>query len=114
MVPLALDPPGGEKSPNYNTILLGPNLSFLVPPLPSTVPSIPPFRAPPETRHSERSRKLAGSTNHQPPRKTCYSPRFSRRGSSTPKPGVVPPGPETPRKPDPDGQLRYAGQEAEG
>lgn len=113
MVPLALDPPGGEKSPNYNTILLGPNLSFLVPPLPSTVPSIPPFRAPPETRHSEEIQETG--RQHQPSasqedllQSQVQQERFC------PKPGVVPPGPETPRKPDPDGQLRYAGQEAEG
>lgn len=109
MVPLALDPPGGKKSPNYNTILLGPNLSFLIPSLPSTVPSTPPFRGPPETCHSEEIQETG--RQHQPSasqedllQSQVQQERFC------PKPG----GPETPGKPDPDGQLRYAGQEAEG
>lgn len=113
MVPLALDPPEGKKSPNYNTILLRPSLSFFVPSLPSTVPSTPPFRAPPETCHNEETQETG--RQHQPSasqedllQSQVQQERFC------PKPGVVPCGPETPRKPDPEGQLRYAGQEAEG
>lgn len=80
MVPLVLDPPGGKKSPNF--ILLGPRLSSLPPHFLALSHPHHSLGHPQKAATVRRSRKLAGSTSPEPPRKTCHNPGFSRRGSA--------------------------------